>query len=160
VQEWFGEAIEREAATEWIVTTRIDNDDALHHEAVADVQRNVRPGTTEFLCFPFGYTRHDSSGEAMQRETRTNAFLSFVEKRETQGLRTVLRFNCGHTEGIAPMRRISSEPRWLQVVHERNLLNAMKGAPTAPIDLDADFTVGASGQALVRRLLGSAAARP
>jgi hypothetical protein len=146
VQEWFGEAIEREAATEWIVTTRIDNDDALHHEAVADVQRNVRPGTTEFLCFPFGYTRHDSSGEAMQRET--------------QGLRTVLRFNCGHTEGIAPMRRISSEPRWLQVVHERNLLNAMKGAPTAPIDLDADFTVGASGQALVRRLLGSAAARP
>jgi hypothetical protein len=153
---WYGTAIEREMREtspdiDCVVTTRIDNDDAYHREAMADVQRNVRPGTTEFIRFPTGYTYEHTTGLAVVREARLGPFVSFVEHRSVEPLRTVSRFSHQHVEKVAPARYLGGEPRWVQIIHERNLSNRRGEAPLGSIDLEPEFTIGATGAALMRK---------
>jgi hypothetical protein len=154
---WYATAIEREMRAsspdiECVVTTRIDNDDAYHPEAMADVRRNVRPGTTEFIRFQTGYTYEHASGLAMQRESPLGPFLSFVEHPRREPLRTVSRFSHHDVDRFAPVRHLSGVPRWVQVVHERNLANKLGRAPLEAIALEPEFTIGATGATLMRRL--------
>jgi hypothetical protein len=137
---------------ECVVTTRIDNDDAFHREVMADVQRNVRPGTTEFIRFQTGYTYEHATGLARPRESTDGPFVSFVEHPRVEPLRTVSRFSHQDVEKFGPVRLLSGEPRWVQVIHERNLANKLGQSPLGNVDLEPEFTIGATGAALMRQL--------
>lgn len=154
VKEWFSVAIEREISpdTECVITTRIDNDDAFHRDAVADIQQSCRPGTIEFLNLLNGYVYDHASGRVSPRARRDNPFLSLVENPRAAPLQTVLRFNHEKTSQVAPVRQIDCAPRWLQVVHERNLLNRLRGHALQAVAVEPEFTIGATGEALLRRL--------
>jgi hypothetical protein len=154
VKDWFSVAIEREISpdTECVITTRIDNDDALHREAVADIQRSCRPGTTEFINLLNGYVYDHASGLAAAREFPNSPFVSFVENPRVGPLRTVLRFSHQDVSKIAPVRQLGGEPRWLQVVHDRNLSNRVGQRTMRAVALEPEFTIGATGEALMRRL--------
>jgi hypothetical protein len=151
---WYATAIQREISpdTECVVTTRIDTDDAFHREVMADIQRNVRPGMTEFINFQNGYVYEHASGLVRPRDYPDSPFVSFVEHPRLEPLRTVSRFSHLEVSKIAPVRQLAGEPRWLQVVHERNLSNRLGYSPFGPVDLEPGFTIGATGEALMRRL--------
>jgi hypothetical protein len=119
---------------------------------MAEVARNVRPGTTEFINFQTGYTYEHATGLARRREHPRGPFVSFVEHPRVAPLRTVSRFSHQDVSKIAPVRQLSGEPRWMQVIHERNLSNALGGSPLSAVDLEPEFTIGATGETLMRRL--------
>jgi hypothetical protein len=154
VKEWFSACIEREISpdTECVVTTRLDNDDALHREAVADVQSHCRPGTTEFLNLLNGYVYDHASGQASPRVLPDGPFVSFVENPRSAPLRTVLRFSHREVARVAPVRQIDGGPRWLQVIHDRNLTNRFQCRQSSRVELEPEFAIGATGETLMRRL--------
>lgn len=111
-----------EPDTELLVTTRLDNDDALHEDALAEVRRRVRPGRREFLNLRLGYVTDGRAARVTSH--KYSPFTTLVEPRGASELRTV---HCGLRHGrvrrFAPVRQIAERPLWLRVVHDRNLAN-------------------------------------
>lgn len=110
----------------YLVTSRLDNDDALAPHFVAAVQRAVRPRDLEFLNLPLGYQL--AGGRVFLRPYLAGSFASLVERRREEPWRTV-HFVQHHLIGHHPVRQLRSGPAWLQVVHGGNLANEVRGIP-------------------------------
>lgn len=122
--------------TRLLLTTRLDNDDALHEDALAVVRRSARPSRREFLNLRFGWV---TDGElARVKAHKYGHFTTLVEPRGVGGsgefgeFRTV---HCGLAHGrvrrFAPVRQLGGGPYWLEVVHQRNVSNRMVREPRA-----------------------------
>lgn len=117
--------IRRNVTTEWVLTTRLDNDDALHRRFVEDLQEAARP-RLECLCFTSGWS---TDGLVARRRTwHCNPFISLVEPTD-QDIRSVCDGPHGNAHQRWPYRTIGHEGRWLQIVHGVNVANAMAGTP-------------------------------
>jgi len=108
--------------TKWIITSRLDNDDALHRDFVSMLHSAVEE-RREFLNFPRGIILY--SGKCYIYEHRSNAFLSFVEPAESP--RTA--FSLAHEQAmeVAPVRQLGRTPAFLQVIHGKNVSNKPRG---------------------------------
>lgn len=104
-----------------LISTTLDNDDAISRTFVQRVQEQFRGQEFEILNFPSGYRLELASGRLYRVSIRTNPFVSLVERNSSP--RTIR--GCGpHNllgRRFADIRDVSSEPLWLQVVHDRNL---------------------------------------
>ena len=107
------------------ITTRLDNDDALHPRLVALVQetarlqlplQDVRRGF--YVSFPIGCC--ERKGDFYVRREIDNAFQSFVSAPECD--RTVMA-----ADKAAPSVLKYARPLWCQVVHEDNVTVALEG---------------------------------
>jgi len=67
-------------STELLLTTRLDNDDALHRDALARVQAAVTDVVPEFLNFPNGYWFVRANSQVYGVVHPSNPFLSLVER--------------------------------------------------------------------------------
>lgn len=112
----------------FLITTRLDNDDALAPHFVADVQRAFRPRRLEFINLPLGYQLSD--GRLFLRPYVASSFASLVESADNCPVRTV-HFIDHHLIGQHPVRQVWSPPAWLQLVHGRNVANEVRGIPIA-----------------------------
>lgn len=112
--------------TPYLMTTRLDNDDALAPGFVAAVQRAFRPRPLEFLNFPLGYQL--AGGRVFLRPYLASAFVTLVEEAGAEPWRTV-HFVGHHLVGRYAVRQLPSGPAWLQVVHGSNLANEVRGIP-------------------------------
>lgn len=119
----------RRAQTSSVLTTRLDNDDAIHRNFINTVQIEVyaHPDDRFFIEMTKGFSFDLSSKSLRQKEYPGNPFISLVEKK-IDDLDTVY---CGdHIELLAQAEcafSISSPPLWLQVIHDRNVFNKHKG---------------------------------
>lgn len=117
-------------ATDLLLTTRLDNDDALHEEALAVVRGSARPGRREFLNLKFGWVTDGVRARA--KAHKYGHFATLVEPRAFGHFRTV---HCGLSHGrvrrFAPVRQLSGGPYWMEVIHGRNVSNRMVGEPRA-----------------------------
>jgi hypothetical protein len=116
---------------ELIVTTRLDNDDALGVRFVEILHRIVMDKSDnepEAINFTSGYIWNRSNGKLYRTKYPSNQFISFVES--TKKIRTV--YCEAHTwfSNIAPVREIATVLLWLQVVHEKNVSNWVHGVRT------------------------------
>ncbi len=122
--------------TRLLLTTRLDNDDALHEDALAVVRTSTRPGRREFLNLRFGWV---TDGDlARVKAHKYGHFTTLVEPRVVVGageageFRTV---HCGLAHGrvrrFAPVRQLGGGPYWLEVIHQRNVSNRMVREPRA-----------------------------
>ena len=105
-----------------LLTTRLDNDDAIHQDALAVVREKMRPDRREFLNLRFGYV---TDGEtARVKSNKYGHFATLVEPRAAGSFRTV---HCGLPHGrahsFAPYRQITDQPYWLELIHPRNAAN-------------------------------------
>lgn len=123
-----------------LMTTRLDNDDALAPGFIAAVQRAFRPRPLEFLNFPLGYQL--AGDRVFLRPYLASSFVTLVEEAGAQPWRTV-HFVGHHLVGRYPVRQLRAGPAWLQVVHGTNLANEVRGIP-----------VGGSAAARRFRLVG------
>ena len=110
-------------STEWLLTTRFDNDDALHRQFVERLHDEVRPGTTEALNFPYGVVL--GRGRTYLSLQASNAFVSLSEIFPNP--KTVLGDTHNTISRIAPVRNIEGGPAWMQVVHNSNVSNKLRG---------------------------------
>jgi hypothetical protein len=107
----------------WLVTSRFDNDDALHREFVERLQKEVRPGTRESLNFPMGVVY--GRGKTYLSRQESNAFISLSEA--FPDFQTVISLPHEKMAEIAPVRNIDGGPAWMQVVHDLNVSNKLRG---------------------------------
>jgi Putative rhamnosyl transferase len=124
---------------EFLITTRLDNDDCLCRTFVEVVQSHFTRQEFEFLNFMNGYTLEGKSLYAMQ--CQSNAFVSLIERIGSSPVTTVL--SCDHTKvaQFGPVRQILNKPGWLILLHGRNLANRRTGRRCALTHLRRHFTI-------------------
>ena len=108
-----------------VITTRLDNDDALHREFLERVQAAAGAADApRFLNLPAGFTLRD--GRLYVVRDRSNAFLSLLED-ASGAIETV--WVKPHTEAadFAPVAQVDAPPAWLQVIHGENVSNRVRG---------------------------------
>jgi hypothetical protein len=112
----------------YLITTRLDNDDAISRDYMASVQLAFRGQNREFISFPFGL--QSFRGHLYNVYWHSNPFLSLIEKVGQSGNITSV-FCVAHdrvTERNS-LKKVLSAPRWLQVLHGSNLANVLRGWP-------------------------------
>ena len=116
--------IKQHVQTPWLVTTRLDNDDALHVSFVHELQQAVQE-CVEVLCFPTGWLmKEDYVGRVVWS---SNPFSSLVEQTE-----------CAVSVCYGPHPKLKQTykyrelqgDRWLRVIHEDNLGGGLERAST------------------------------
>lgn len=112
------------------VTTRLDNDDAVHPRMVEDIQKvagkawgRSKDRSGFFIVFPVGFSLLGS--KLFVQLFRYNPFGSFVSEQSHPKLITFF----DHTKIAAAGRVIfvARPPRWCQVIHGENLVNKVRG---------------------------------
>jgi hypothetical protein len=120
-----------------LITSRLDNDDAICRTFVESVQRRFRGQSFEFLNFTNGYVWNE--GRVWSAQHASNPFISLVE--DAANYSTVY---CGNHMELHQQGRVVqiAEPAgWLQVVHGRNLSNRVWGTPRPGAELRGEFEI-------------------
>jgi Putative rhamnosyl transferase len=105
-----------------LLTTRLDNDDAIHRTAMARIRAAVGDARPEFLNFPEGFALLLTEGPSrMVRYTHhSNPFLSLVERVE---ITARARRACRELP-VGPLRILASADRWLRLGRSAGLFPA------------------------------------
>lgn len=113
-----------------VLTTYLDNDDALDVRFVEDIQQraaSVSDGT--FINYDDGYQYYADDKFMMRVHYPTNHFISVVEKGDPATLKGIFGFGSHATikriKG-AKIECIKSQRMWCEVVHEKNVMNDAK----------------------------------
>jgi len=134
-----------------VVTSRLDNDDAVARDFCERVRRASR-GRREFINFPNG--AQYGEGRVYLRPDRSSPFLSLVEPAGA-GVQTVFAFGHSRASKWAPIRQVFSHPMWLGVVHGENFLQSLSGFEVPPgivlkhFDVDAPVAGAGVGRTVV-----------
>ncbi|MGN6614042.1 MAG: glycosyltransferase [Candidatus Nitrosocosmicus sp.] len=121
----FKEAIKTllDKKNKWVITTRLDNDDAIHENFVQEIQSNFIPQDETVIDARSGLQLNIQKKKAEVRKLHNefNPFLSLIEK--SADFQTVILKP--HREWKSPKNLIvlESEPLWIEVVHKNNKLN-------------------------------------
>ena len=109
-----------------VLTTYLDNDDALNNHFVEDVQRRAAelPDGT-FTSYDDGYQYFTDHNYVMQIHYPRNHFMSVVEKADN-ALKTIYGYGSHYyidkMEGVG-IERVKNQPMWCEVIHEKNMGN-------------------------------------
>jgi len=123
---------------EYMITSRLDNDDAIATRYTETVQAQFESQDFEFVNFTNGYIVQQQTVYACQHWS--NPFISLIER--GPDFRTAL--GCGNhldSAELGPVRQVASFPGWLQVVHSRNVSNRVWGSMVAAEELAAYFSI-------------------
>lgn len=116
---------ERRGGADHVITTRIDNDDAISRDFVELVQRSFRAQEFEFVNLTTG-AQWDGTHLYVMPYPR-NAFISLIEKPNGEHPRTVWLDQHGYLDRHGLVQEVSAHPAWVQVVHGANLGNRVEG---------------------------------
>ena len=120
-----------EADTNWILTSRLDNDDALNRFFVENLQNAVDDiDKNSLVYFPKGLFLDLTEPKKLGAlDYPYNQFLSLLEPVDPQTeIRTVL--DRAHDDWKDfPVKELGDPDAWLQIVHEENMVNTFKGYP-------------------------------
>lgn len=112
----------------YLISTRLDNDDALGIDHIRLVQQQFKRQNREFIVFPFGLQLY--RGHLYNAYWDSNPFLSLIEKVGRDGsFTTVMCVEHNRVRTAGTVRMVMSRPQWLQVIHGSNLLNTLRGWP-------------------------------
>nr|ABW74900.1 putative glycosyl transferase [Sphingomonas sp. ATCC 53159] len=116
-----------------IVTTRLDNDDAVSSDFVARVQDAAKEAPAQtVLNFPHGIAMR--GGQLYTASDHSSPFTSLVEK-DVAGIETIWAKPHHELGEKWTIRQVPSKPLWLQVVHGENVTNRIKGKLVSDIDI-------------------------
>jgi hypothetical protein len=115
-------------SAQYLITTRLDNDDAISADHLSLIQKGFRYQNREFVMFPFGLQLYH--GALYHVYWRSNPFLSLIERvGEGSEVTTVY---CVRHDRVAQkenVRYLGRSAQWLQVLHTSNVGNALRGWP-------------------------------
>ena len=112
------------------ITTRLDNDDAIHPRLVERVRRRAERQAPRqdlqrgfYVSFPIGCCAH--AGDFYLQRYRHNPFASYVSAPETD--RTVLGADHRYVADVAPVVFDWTRPMCCQTIHGENVANRLRG---------------------------------
>jgi Putative rhamnosyl transferase len=117
---------EREGDSPYLITSRLDSDDALHVSYMQRVHAGFDHQELECLDLPGGYTYDPRTKDVRSRVSHQNPFISLVERSNGEP-QTVFSIRHGDIDQVAPIRALDEAPAWLQVIHGGNIRNKMQG---------------------------------
>ena len=123
---------------EWIISSRIDNDDVFHKDAINVIQDAFRPTDEFMVSLTSGYTLNLQTLQMGHYYYPECPFISIIEKREKEGLKSI--FYKSHTHWDQLKLKVVNElfkknkkttfiidqPYWIQLVHGKNVSNSEK----------------------------------
>lgn len=111
---------------DFLITTRLDSDDAYHSNAIDVIQQHFQAQDFKFLNFKKGYI-YDLQKNRLQAQTYISGpFMTLIEKKKDLIMnKTVFCEDHQLMAGLYPVFDIVDDRYWLQVVHEKNLVNDM-----------------------------------
>jgi hypothetical protein len=116
--------------TEWLATTRLDSDDALHPDYIAGIDSAARP-ETEILAYEGGYVLQLPERSVHHFKTSDTNFQTLVEPAATaQGAYCAQH---GHLRKKFKVRVLSMYPRWLVLRHDTNWHYSRKRKGACPL---------------------------
>ncbi|MBE9125342.1 MULTISPECIES: glycosyltransferase [unclassified Coleofasciculus] len=112
--------------SEYVITTRLDTDDALCKNFVQMVQDNFVEQDGVSINFIYGYVLYDNK-LYLRRYPQGNPFISLIEK--TEAFKGVFRLSHQRLYEIGSMKNIKNRqtPAWLQILHEANIAQTRSG---------------------------------
>lgn len=119
-----------------IITTRVDNDDAIATDYVEAVRRAAANVTDGFVNFTHGLQL--TEGRAYRRSDPSNPFISRVEA-DVRALQTVFVDQHQLLSGYGRITQVRTEPMWIQVIHGGNIANVVRGIRADPQRVSARF---------------------
>lgn len=143
----------------FVLTTRVDNDDAVARDFVETIQRAFVPGDAHFINLVDGAQL--SAGKVYRRPYTQNPFITLAEPVGSARPATVFVRRHFETIQYAPVLNVrSGHPLWIQVVHGGNALTELVGLRTRaaavapwfdcaipsadrPLEFSVDFSRGA-----------------
>ena len=124
----FGEEVRKRLdSSERVLTTYLDNDDALNIHFVEDIQNRAQSlinGT--FITYIDGYQFYTDHCYAMRIHYPRNHFMSVVEKNDQLTVRTIYGFGSHYYIVKIPgvrIEQVSNSQMWCEVIHEKNMGN-------------------------------------
>jgi hypothetical protein len=113
-------------ATKWVLTSRIDNDDAIADDYMLRVQQELSGKTAAFATFSNGYEW--GRGRLYTRHYPLSPFVSRIEP--VEDFRSVWEARHRRVTSFGEWYKIDGPPAWIQVVHGENLSNVVRGRRT------------------------------
>ena len=113
---------------EYLITTRLDNDDAISKDFIQVVQNNFQEQKFEFINLTYGYVWSDF--KLYSFKYLNNPFVSLIEKINKQDINSLKTVGCSdHTQlsSIGSIKQVKTKPAWIQVVHGKNVSNRIRG---------------------------------
>lgn len=110
-----------------VLTTYLDNDDALNVRFVEDIQKRAwRLSDGTFINYTDGYQFYTDYKYMMRIHYPKNHFMSVVENGNPATIKTIYGYG-GHyyidkIEG-AKIEKVKNQPMWCEVIHEKNMGN-------------------------------------
>jgi len=131
------------ADCEYLITTWLDNDDAIHKDYVQLIQSNFNQQDLETINFIFGY-QFANSKLYLDFEF-ANHFISLIEKYNPETFHTCLcKPHKELYEVCSSAKKIFCKPVWLEVVHGSNYMNVLRRGFRVPTGaILADFGIPA-----------------
>lgn len=128
----FAQAVAERSHTPYVITTRIDSDDAMAVDFMAAVQGQFAGQERLFVNFPRG-VQIDRSGAVYRSVVLSSPFLSLIEARTEGALpATVYVAKHARARGQGPLREVRAPVMWAQVLHGTNLSNIVNGFRVNP----------------------------
>jgi len=129
--EYAADVVGRLSATPFVITTRVDNDDAVASDFVEIIQREFADQRLEFVNLVNG--AQYSNEKVYLRPYTKNPFVSLVESVEDGPPKTVFAKRHYEIDKVGPVRNIRTpHPMWLQVLHSDNVLTERVGLRARP----------------------------
>lgn len=141
--------------TEWIITSRCDNDDALQKDAVNTIQNNFIQKDEFLISLASGYTLSIADNTLAHYYYPMSPFISLIESTKKAELKGIFykehtrwdELRLGITTELLKKNKKSvfvlEKPYWIQVIHGKNVSNNFKrGLPVIKTkDLSSDFGI-------------------
>ena len=114
-------------AEDYIITSRLDNDDCIHEDYIQSVQDQFAKQEHEAIDIIDGYTLEMGETNRLGRLTKlNNPFISLIEKKGD--FKTVwFRERHGSWKYEKNMTKIKNNRLWLSIIHSRNKVNEFSG---------------------------------
>ena len=111
---------------DFIITTRLDNDDALHKNFIEIIQRDaVKTGCFKLLDYVYGYRYNLEKREVCRFKYPSGHFTTLIEPLG-KTLFTSQYWVHNVVDKVVPVKHISREPLYVELIHETNVINSLK----------------------------------
>lgn len=144
VSGWSPEVAQQAAAAvssaPFLITTRIDSDDAVATAFIADVQSQFDRQESLYVNLLCG-VQVERTGELYRYDEPSNPFISYIERRVAGELPRTVFFSLRHgwSRHYAALLNVVGSPRWMQIIHGTNLANGVRGLRVRPEPFEAAF---------------------
>ena len=115
----------------YIITTRIDNDDAFHKDMILEVQSLFDKQEDVFISFIYGLQYDIQQKVLVRMHYENNHFISRIEKLSS-GVDTVIAHDHTAIQMVSDVNYIRNrnKPMWLEIIHDGNIINSLNPSST------------------------------